>query len=242
MRFNLNGRNFTLHFLSVVGSKLHRLDTKDSDTDLKGVVSWDNDVKNSLSPYEETLDNKNMSKEDRLELTRLLNESFNFGLSPEDDVDLFESRFFFLTALKNDSNVLDMLSSDMVLYETEEFKKVREQRVLFNNFEYARKRFTGMSFNTFKLGSKEGGKSKDLAKSLQALYSFRDFVKTGAYSHLLQPLDRLLVKSVKEGNKTTQEVNALREELESECMLLELPEYVDNTSKLNELLLTLNQN
>lgn len=239
MKLELNGRGFTLHFLSVVGSKLHRLDNKDSDTDLKGVLSWDNDVKNSLKAYDETLDNKNMSKEDRLELTKVLNEGLGLNLSPEDDFDLFESRYFFLTAMKNDSNMFDMLSSNMVLYETEEFKNVRANRNLFNNFEYAKKRFLGMSFNTFKLGSKVGGSPKDLAKSLQALYSFRDFVNTGSYNHLLQPLDRLLVKSVKEGNKTVQEVNSLREELELECNAIVLPEHVDNTKKLNELLLTL---
>jgi len=68
MRLTVNGKGLTLHFLTVVGSKLHNLSGEKSDTDVKGVFTWDQDVVNGLVRPAEQLDNKNMSKEDRAEL------------------------------------------------------------------------------------------------------------------------------------------------------------------------------
>jgi len=246
MELTVNNKKLKLHFLTVVGSTLHKLNGENSDLDCKGVFTWEQDVVNSLVPPPEQLDNKNMKKEDRAELMVQLNEKFNREF--DDDLDLFHSRKFFKNAMKSEPNMLDMLWADtqegMVLFCTPEFQKVLDNRKLFVNFNQAKQRFLGMSFNCLKLGTKENGRSKDLAKSLQSLMSFKNMVLTGEFNPVLPEAERLVVQSVKEADNTESlksSVLSFRQKLEDECNVLELPEPEDNFGALNKLLLDLHK-
>jgi hypothetical protein len=195
-----------------------------------------------------------MKKEDRTELMSQLNKKFNHEF--DNDLDLFEGRKFFKNAMKSEPNMLDVLwantvtledGTSPVLFCSVEFKKVLKHRKLFVNFSQAKQRFLGMSFNTFKLGKKPNGRTKDLAKSLQTLYSFKNMVEEGEYSPQLKPSQREEVKAVKfniyfkEHEDLVQIVDVMRLALEEECNKLELPEYNDNFELLNNLLLGLSE-
>ena len=77
LRLEVNGKGLTLHFLTVVGSTLHNLNNSNSDRDVKGVFTWDQEVTNGMVVPAEQLDNKNMRKEDRAELMAQLNKLFD---------------------------------------------------------------------------------------------------------------------------------------------------------------------
>jgi len=254
MTLTVNNKKLTLHFLTVVGSTLHNLNGANSDRDVKGVFSWDRDVSLGLGDAPEQLDSKNMTKEDRAELMRQLDENFNTTF--DEDLDIFESKKFFKNALKVDPNMLDMLWANtvpgMVMYCSKEFHEVLKNRRLFLNFDLAKKRFLGMSFNTFKLGSKQNAgknKFKDLAKSLQSLFSFQNLVENNEFSPRLKPSQRdevLAVKNntfFKEHSELAELVKVMRQDLEDECNELELPEpeftKEEVFERLNNLLLTL---
>lgn len=253
LRLSVNGKNLTLHFLTVVGSTLHGLDNFNSDRDVKGVFTWDQNVVNGIVVPAEQLDNKNMRKEDRAELIAQLNKLFDTRF--DDDLDLFLARKFFKNALKSDPNMLDMLNADkvpgMVLFCSDMFQNVLDNRELFLNFELAKLRFLGMSFNTFKLGSKQtAGKNKfkDLAKSLQSLFSFMNLVETGKFNPRLKVSQKdevLAVKNnvfMKTDEEVVQLVKVMRLQLEAECDELLLPEDADKQEmfiRVNELLLQL---
>jgi predicted nucleotidyltransferase len=249
MTFTVNNKKLTLHFLTVVGSTLHNLNGLNSDVDVKGVFTWDNEELLGLNEPADTLDKKNMSENDRFELMSEL--EVRFGRKFDDDLDLFEAKKFFKNAMKSDPNMLDMLwaneVSGMVLFCSNEFKKVLDNRMLFLNFELAKKRFLGMSFNTFKLGSKENNKNnfKDLAKSLQSLFSFKNLVENKEFSPRLKESQRREVLAVKnnsffkEHKELVALVKVMRQDLEDECDQLELPESDNDLTKLNSLLLSL---
>ena len=249
MTFTVNNKKLTLHFLTVVGSTLHNLNGLNSDVDVKGVFTWDNEELLGLNEPADTLDKKNMSENDRFELMSEL--EGRFGRKFDDDLDLFEAKKFFKNAMKSDPNMLDMLwaneVSGMVLFCSNEFKKVLDNRMLFLNFELAKKRFLGMSFNTFKLGSKENNKNnfKDLAKSLQSLFSFKNLVENKEFSPRLKESQRREVLAVKnnsffkEHKELVALVKVMRQDLEDECDQLELPESDNDLTKLNSLLLSL---
>ena len=250
MTLTVNNKKLTLHFLTVVGSTLHNLNGANSDVDVKGVFTWDNKELLGLNEPADTLDKKNMTKDDRLELMSEL--EVRFGRKFDDDLDLFEAKKFFKNAMKSDPNMLDMLwaneVSGMVLFSSNEFKKVLDNRMLFLNFELAKKRFLGMSFNTFKLGSKQNAgdnKFKDLAKSLQSLFSFQNLVENNEFNPRLKESQRQEVLAVKnntflrEHADVVKLVKNMRDELEKECEELELPETKFDKEKLNELLLNL---
>jgi len=115
-------------------------------------------------------------------------------------------------------------------------------RKLFVNINQAKQRFLGMSFNTFKLGSKESGKTKDLAKSIQTLMSFYNLVLNGEYSPRLSEEDIMTVKEIKFAKKTDSIVDSVKEHrnsLEAQFNNLIIPEYKDSFETLNRLLLDL---
>ena len=253
MTLTVNGNKLTLHYLTVVGSTLHGLHGVDSDTDVKGVFTWEQDVQMGLSDAPEQLD-KSMNKEDRADLMKQLSE--NFGREFDNDLDLFEAKKFFKNAMKTDPNMLDMLNADkvqgMVMYCTREFKAVLDNRHLFLNYELAHKRFTGMSFNCLKLGKKENNKNKfkDLAKSLQSLFSFWNLVKNGSFNPRLNETQTLTVLDVKMNLREKshqdllEEVQDFRSAFEEECNELKLPVMTneskqENFKKLNTMLLNL---
>jgi len=41
MKFKLGNRIINIHYLAIVGSTLHGINTENSDTDIKGVFDWD---------------------------------------------------------------------------------------------------------------------------------------------------------------------------------------------------------
>jgi hypothetical protein len=195
-----------------------------------------------------------MKKEDRTELMLQLNEKFDYSF--DEDLDLFEGRKFFKNAMKSEPNMLDMLWANRVLLDndtspvlfcSDEFREVLLHRHSFVNFSQAKQRFLGMSFNTFKLGSKPNGRSKDLAKSLQTLFSFKNMVEDGEYSPQLRPSQKAEVLAVKfntffkEHDELVLTVKAMRASLEEECNELELLEYKNNFELLNNLLLSLSK-
>jgi len=254
MTLTVNNKKLTLHFLTVVGSTLHGLNGVDSDLDCKGVFTWEQDVQMGLLDAPEQLDKNSMTQKDRAELMQQLNEKFDREF--DDDLDLFEAKKFFKNAMKTDPNMLDMLNADkvedMVMYCTREFKAVLDNRDLFVNFELAKKRFLGMSFNCVKLGKKENNKNKfkDLAKSLQSLYSFWNMVTTHEFNPRLNRTQTLTVLDVKMNlrEKTHkdlfEEVQDFRNSFEKECEAFELPKLTDEEKqerfeKLNKLLLQL---
>ena len=248
LRLSVNGKNLTLHFLTVVGSQLHGLAGENSDRDVKGVFSWDKDVVDGLKKPSEQLDNKNMKQEDRLELMGQLNKLFDTEF--DEDLDLFEGRKFFLNSMKSEPNMLDMLWANtvpnMVLFCSDSFQKVLDNRKLFLNPNLAKLRFLGMSFNTLKLGSKNG-RSKDLAKSLQSCFSFLNLVSTGEHSPRLTSEQEDTVREVKfnalglSHEDLIENTKVLRNSLELACNELELEEEVNNFDELNALLLTLSK-
>jgi len=254
MTLTVNNKKLKLHFLTVVGSTLHGLDGVDSDVDVKGVFTWEQDVQLGLLDVPEELDKNSMTQKDRAELMQQLNEKFDREF--DDDLDLFEAKKFFKNGMKTDPNMLDMLNADkvegMVMYCSREFKEVLNHRDLFVDFELAKKRFLGMSFNCVKLGRKENNKNKfkDLAKSLQSLFSFWNLVASKEFNPRLNRTQTTTVLDVKMNlrEKTHlslfEEVQDFRNSFEEECKELELPKLSDEEKqerfvKLNNLLLQL---
>jgi len=102
-------------------------------------------------------------------------------------------------------------------------------RKLFVNINQAKQRFLGMSFNTFKLGSKE-------------FMSFYNLVLNGEYSPRLSEEDIMTVKEIKFAKKTDSIVDSVKEHrnsLEAQFNNLIIPEYKDSFETLNRLLLDL---
>jgi len=138
LKFKLsNGYTVYLHYLTVVGSTLHGLNTSSNgDFDLKGVFSYETDLLLGLNDLPEQFDKNSMEGEDRLELLKLVfnhptlnlknqletlkqtEQLHNVDLSffndeqsflEKQDLDLFEAKKFFLNTFKHDSNMFDML-------------------------------------------------------------------------------------------------------------------------------------
>jgi len=235
MNLEVNGKRLKLHYLTVVGSTLHGLNSPDSDVDVKGVFTWKQEDYLGLEEPLEVLDNKNMSKEDRFELMQQLEERFMRKF--DDDLDLLEAKKFFKMAQKSDPTMLDMLYSSkvsdgsMVLFCSPEFKDVLNNRDLFLNYELSKKRFLGMSFNCLKLGRKEANKNrfKDLAKSLQTLFSFKNLVEEREFHPRLNTNQHKEVLDVKNNHleldfhSFVKMVERRRSLLEEECNQLDLP-------------------
>jgi len=204
-RFEYACMGFTVHMLTVVGSTLHNLKLDGSDVDMKGVFVWDKEVLFGLDKPQDTLEYKNTDEKEWSKLVKELNKSFNLKLEDEDDFTLFEAKKFTLSALKNDSNMLDMLWSKP-FYTTGLFKKnFLDNRKLFLNSEMAKSRFRGMSQNCLKLGKKLN-KPKDLAKSLQMLYSLEFLLKNKDFNPVLEENKRLEVLEVKKGLVSSEKV------------------------------------
>jgi predicted nucleotidyltransferase len=257
MQLTINGKKLKLHFLTIVGSTLQGLNGDKSDIDIKGVFTWEHNVLMGLNEVPEQLDKNSMLKNDRIELMKQLKEKFPNNEFDE-DLDLFEAKKFFLNAIKNDSNMLDMLWADtvddgkMVLFCSPEFENVLRNRNLFLNLEILKKRFMGMSFSTFKLGKKQNNenKFKDLAKSIQSLFSFKNVLQFNDFSPRLNNEQTNIVKTIKFNLKNIshkdliQEVDQLRQGLEERLNQLFVPVLNDeqkqkNFDRLNQLLLLL---
>lgn len=234
------GRKLKVVFLTVVGSVLHKLDFEGSDTDYKGVFVWDKEFHADLNENYDVLNNKTwkkvgVTKEDWQDFLDQFNKAFNLEVQFGDDLDLFEDKKFFLSSLKNDFNYLDMLWSNKVTFLAKQFQNVLDNREHFLDFDNAKSRFFGMASGSLKEGSKENReqrkRNKDLAKSLQFLYSLDELLTYKTYSTYLRNEDnRNEVLSVKKGERDLEFVNNKFKELETNL----LDRLETNPSLLNE--------
>ena len=256
--FTLGDKKLHLLFLTKVGSTLHKLNLSNSDLDLKGVFLWDKDLTLGLNPPQDTLDSKNTNRFQWANLMEQLNQEFNLNLELDDDLDLFEARKFFNTALKNDFNMFDMLFSDLTpVFSTNSFKEVLNNKKSFLNMKFAKSRFQGMSKTSLndakKLNKKENKTNKQnnlffktMAKSLQFLFSLENLLLEQTFNPVLKENQRLEVLEVKKGLKSFEEVekrfNFLDENLKS---LFENEDLMKKNSDLllvNNLLVDLTNN
>jgi len=196
--------NKTLHLLSLttVGSKLHNLVLNNSDTDLKGVFVWSFEDNFLDNEFKKSLSYSNTDKKEWKLFVADLNKELNLNLKDDDDLSLFELREFTRLSLKNDMNMLDMLFSTNDVFTTPEFKLLKSLKMSFLDASQAKSRFFGMSANCLSNFKKNNKRVKDAAKSLQMLLSLEQLLNTLNYSpSLLNDKDRLLVLSVKNGDK-----------------------------------------
>lgn len=223
----LGSKKLHLLLLTTVGSRLHRLDLETSDTDLKGVFVWDSSALFGLDSLPETLDAKKVPQEDWKSLVAQLNLEFGLDLEDDDDLSLFEAKKFFLTGLKNDFNVLDMLFSPLEhVFCADVFLPALESRELFLDTSDARQRFLGMAKGCLEEAKRldrkkdrtpkqERDLAKNLAKSLQFLFSFESFLKTGVHSPAMEGSQRDEVLEVKKGMFPFRSVARRWEELDA---------------------------
>lgn len=238
--FTVDGKGFTLHYLCVVGSKLHGVSNENSDTDLKGVFTYDRELLFGLNSLQETFEKSNVKKDAWELFVKELNEELNVELSFEDDVVLFESKKFALTALKSELNMLDMLSSDMVLLESEKFSELRKNSKSFLDFELARKRFVGFSHNALKVFERSK-RSKDLAKTLHTLFLFKQLLKNKTYSPKMENKEEQeLVVNTRNGLVSEEFVRNKQEYLLKELSLVEMPVSTQDFELVNNLVVRLN--
>jgi len=220
-KFTIQGKKFTLHFFTKVGSQLHKLNLKSSDLDLKGVFVWDKEVTSGLTLPQDNLDKNNVLKEEWLKLVNKLNENFSLNLEPNDDLVLFEARKFFQKSLKNDFNMLDMLySNEKHLLCSDEFKNVLENKDSFLNFNFAKSRFLGMSKNTLKLAKKHDTKMKEFFLKTNFSKNFKSSNLKNGNNELL----KLHLKRSKDGAKSLQLLFSLENLLLNEKYNPVLPE------------------
>ena len=221
--FKLGNKTLHLHFATLVGSKLHRLNTDLSDSDFKFVFSWSHKDVFSLEDLPNSLQKNNTNKEewDRLVsdvCSFLSSRSLSFSLDDCDDFAFFESKHFLKNALKNDFNMLDMLFSPLEpLFCSNEFKEVLSNKNSFLDVSQASVRFRGMAQSSLKLAKKLNNKEnptdkekndflKSSAKSLQFLFSLLAFLETHTHSPVLPDEFRFEVLNVKRGLVSFDEV------------------------------------
>jgi len=255
-QFTLGSKKLHLVFLTTVGSQLHKLNLSNSDLDLKGVFVWDRTATAGLETMNDSLDLKNTEKEEWADLMSQLNSEFNLKLDSDDDLELWEAKKFFLTALKNDFNMFDMLFANETEHKflADSFKPVLDNKRLFLNMEQAVVRFGGMARSALSRAKQFLKKSepndkekndfkKSLAKSLQFLFSLDNLLKTQTHNPVLLEKQRLEVLEVKKGNLSFEEVQHRFDELEEVLNETKknhlLMKKVDDRETLNTVLSTL---
>lgn len=227
-KFTYNGMELTLKFLGVVGSTLHGVNVKDSDVDYKGVFTWNTDLLLGMNNPQDSLDKKNTNKDEWNNLLLQLNKEFNLDLKEDDDLVLYEAKSFFDLSFKNDLNMFDMLyePKEFVLYETNGFKNVKDNKYKFVNLYLAFNRFFGMSTTYLRdATNNKGNVHKNYSKCLQTLYSLEFMLKNGYYTHLL-PLElRVYLIDLRNGNyfldEYLEKLNSLKLELNNLSLSLD---------------------
>lgn len=250
--FALGTKKLHLVFLTTVGSRLHKLNLHNSDVDLKGVFVWDRTAMAGLKTMNDTLDCKNTDANEWADLMTQLNNEFGLELAPTDDLELWTAKKFFLTALKNDFNMLDMLFSKLEpKFKADVFQPVLDNKTSFLNMRQADTRFSGMARGALHEAKKLLGKEnptnkekndlkKNLAKSLQFLFSLDNLFKTQTHNPVLPKEQRLEVLNAKKGLTPFEAVSdrhaeltlALEDTRANESLL----EKKDDREKLNTLL------
>ena len=223
IKLSYGDKKLTLLLITVVGSKLHQLDTKNSDIDTKGVFVWDLNETLSLNTPQDTLENKNTDSKLWSDLLVDLNRNLGLHIDVLADFCLFEIKKFMLLSLKNDFNMFDMLWSKPV-YVNDSFKVVMDNRHCFLNTDSAKTRFVGMSFSALKEGKKTGD-CKTLSRAIQFLHSVLLVFKTSTYSPVLLDKERKEVLSIKNCEVSLEEIKNRFEELKNEVDLC----YKNNT-------------
>jgi len=211
MKFNINGKGLTLHFLAVTGSSVHGLKNSNSDTDLKGVFSWDLSVTNQLVLPNDSLEASNVPEDDWNQFLFDLKSSLNINFEIEDDITFMDSRKFFLNLRKNELNMLDLVHSNNVIYSSPQFNLVIENKALLYDFNYARSKFIGLSGGALKERSRALKRldkefteednykaQKNLARSIHVLYIVLEFIEFKEYSSKLRNNKNLdLIKKIR---------------------------------------------
>ncbi len=202
-KFTYCGMGLNLKFLSVVGSTLQGVNTNDSDLDLKGVFTWDNDLYFNLNQLQNSLEKTNTNKDEWNNLLKQLNQEFDLNLTENDDLVLYEAKTFFELSFKNDSNMFDMLyaNENFVLYQTKTFKQVKENKDKFVDLFQASKRYQGMSATHLKQAEQnKGNVNKNYSKALQMLLSLDYLLKNKKHTCSLDLETRNYLKEVRNGN------------------------------------------
>lgn len=242
--FKVGDRTVLVHFLVVVGSKLHGLENENSDTDLKGVFTWSKNDLTSVQgqSLQDSLEKTNLKEEVFLDLKEQVNTYFNLGLTEKDDFVLFEARKFVLTATKSDLNLLDMLfaSGEFVVFETVDFNALRfHGRKTLLDFTSAKSRFKGMADNTFRRYQSKPHLYKDLARAFHSLFVVKDLLQTGTYNSRLTGDNKYFVMDLKNNrfDFTAEELEAKFNELMNDVVNTEVPENEDfDVNKSNKFL------
>jgi hypothetical protein len=142
----------------------------------------------------------------------------NLDFNLEDDITFMEVNKFFLKALLNDLNLLDLLHAEKVFFVSEEFQPVLDNKELFLNFKRAYFKFRGLANGAYKEARrrlKNGDKRgyyKDLARTVHSLFLLEEFLTFKTYSSKLRNNDNLeYLKKIRLGEISEEEVLFLRE-------------------------------
>jgi len=253
--FTLGTKKLHLVFLTTVGSGLHQLTLSNSDVDLKGVFVWDRTATAGLETMNDHLDCKNTEPAEWADLMQQLNVEFNLELEAKDDLELWGAKKFFLTALKNDFNMFDMLFSKLEpKFKADVFQPVLDNKELFLNMKQADNRFGGMARGALheakklfrkdtKTPKEDNDLKKNLAKSLQFFFSLDNLLKTQTHNPVLSEEQRFEVLEVKKGLVSLEDVakrhSELSEMVEKTKTMPNVFDKVDDRETLNTLLFNL---
>lgn len=203
--FTIGNSTIVLHYLVIVGSKMHNLENENSDTDIKGVFTWSKKDLTSIrgTVLEETIEKSNFFTDDFIDLKQQISDKFNLNLSSEDDLVLNESRKFVWSCVKSDLNLLDMLfaNNNLVIFETVSFNNLRlKGQTNLIDFNSAKSRFKGMADNTLNRYKKKPSLFKDLARAFHSLFVIKELLLTGKYDSKLTGEKRDFILSLKNNN------------------------------------------
>jgi len=113
MILKLTKNEIYVHYVTLVGSRLHGLENDNSDYDLKFVYTYSQKDVNGIKIPQDTLDDKNTSIEDKEIILSFL-QKYLPGKELHDFAG-FEARKFFINAMKSEPNMLDMLYANNVV-------------------------------------------------------------------------------------------------------------------------------
>lgn len=248
----INNKKAYLHFLTIVGSQLHKLTIKEtSDIDIKGVITWDEAVKAELNEPIDLIDTNKLKAIYGADYTNIvksiinqLNFHLNLKLNPEqDDIVLYEARKFYKDAMNNDFNMLDMLYGEEQIFRTFEFEKTLSIKEDFLKYQFIFDKFKNMAFNNLNKSKNqpEPLKFKSQVKAIQLLESLKVVLKTKKYNPVLDLKTREYLLKIKKGEIPFDEIEKRFKELDEEVQTkYKIPQNNINVNILNKTLVELN--
>ena len=248
----INNKKAYLHFLTIVGSQLHKLTIKEtSDIDIKGVITWDEAVKAELNEPIDLIDTNKLKAIYGADYTNIiksiinqLNFHLNLKLNPEqDDIVLYEARKFYKDTMNNDFNMLDMLYGEEQIFRTFEFEKTLSIKEDFLKYQFIFDKFKNMAFNNLNKSKNqpEPLKFKSQVKAIQLLESLKVVLKTKKYNPVLDLKTREYLLKIKKGEIPFEEIEKRFKELDEEVQTkYEIPQNNINIDILNKTLVELN--